>query len=171
MDESNKIIPEGSSPLRFMLSDASGKEYNPIKDFEKAKITENAYLIMEADYGGQILLTCPMSKVKADYKTLEMLLADLEMITWGNGMVPEDNPNPISYDAAMYIEIMNPNTGVAGGMGGGVATSELWTHDELIFGGMHHNGNWDVQIIDVIEGKQKRLINKEQNKKSNKNFQ
>lgn len=55
-----------------MLADAQGEEYKSIKDFEKAKKVENAYLIMEADYGGQILLTCPMSKVKADYKTLEL---------------------------------------------------------------------------------------------------
>ena len=154
-----------------MLADAQGEEYKSIKDFEKAKKVENAFLIMEADYGGQILLTCPMSKVKADYKALEILLADLEMITWGYGHVQEDNPNPIPYDAAMYIEIIDPNSGVAGGMGGGVASSEIWIHDELIYGGMHHNGNWDVQIVDVIEGKQKRLINKEQNKKSNKSFQ
>ena len=105
MDDSNNFIPKGASPLRYMLADGLGDEDKLLDDFEKSKKIKNAYLVMEADCGGQILLTCPMSKVKAGYKVLALLLSDLEMITWGDGKVPEDNPVPSSYDAEMYIEI------------------------------------------------------------------
>jgi hypothetical protein len=50
MDDSNKIIPKGASPLRYMLADAHGDEYKSLNDFEKAKTVKNAYLVMEENH-------------------------------------------------------------------------------------------------------------------------
>jgi hypothetical protein len=49
-------------------------------------------MIMEADSGGQILVTCLVSKVRAEEDVLHQLLCDLETITWGQG----DSPRQVS---------------------------------------------------------------------------
>lgn len=121
-NKDNDIIPEHCSPVRFMVSQAIGAPYKPVMNFTEAKNIDNAVVIMEGDWGGQIYLTCPMNLVKCDEETLKKLLNYLDNIAWdcneGEGK-------------GIYYEVKQPMEGVSGGMGGGVVLNELWLHDEF----------------------------------------
>jgi hypothetical protein len=121
-------IPEESSPLRFMMAKADGESYQAFKSLAEARTHPEAAMIMEADSGGQILVTCPVSKVRADEDVLHQLLCDLETITWGQGGLSETS---IPYDARIYYEPLPSGSGVSGGMGGGCVLDAPWLHDEL----------------------------------------
>jgi hypothetical protein len=112
-----------------MLARAKGAEYKPLRSLEEARGVDDAYLVMEGDWGGQIYLVCPVSLVNCDEKALDQLLSELDEIAWdcneGEG-------------AGMYYERRKPGEGVAGGMGGGVATGDLWIHPGLVSKGLEN---------------------------------
>jgi hypothetical protein len=70
-------IPGHESPVRRIVADSSGEEYGAIKSFSEAKKIPNAYVVFEGDYGGQIYLTCPMSKINCNEKILKQLFSDI----------------------------------------------------------------------------------------------
>lgn len=145
-------IPEHSSPLRFMMAAAGGGDYQAYKSLAEARTHPDAAMIMEADSGGQILVTCPVSKVRADEDVLQQLLCDLETITWGQGGLSETS---IPYDARIYYEPLPSGSGVSGGMGGGCVLDGPWLHDELEELGLR------TQIEEILAGKRRRLQSQE----------
>jgi hypothetical protein len=141
-------IPERSSPLRFMMAATDGENYQAFKSLAEARTHPDAAMIMEADSGGQILVTCPVSKVQADEDVLLQLLCDLETITWGPGGLSETS---IPCDACIYYEPLPSGSGVSGGMGGGCVLDGPWLHGVLEELGLRH------QIEEILAGKRKRL--------------
>lgn len=106
-----------------MINEASGKPNDYfIESFELAKVTENAYVIMEGDWGGQIYLICPMKLIQCSEFTLTNLLDDLDNTAW------ECNEGE---GKGIYYEIRIPGEIVGGGMGGGEVTDQLWLHKEF----------------------------------------
>jgi hypothetical protein len=122
-------IPAGARPVEFMLTKSEGREYVSFPTLEDARRAPHGVMIMEADGGGQILLTCRASMVRADDATLKQLLVDLEWISWGPGFQVNDPGEPDA--AAIYFEPLPPGSVVGGGMGGGRVTDGLWLHPEL----------------------------------------
>jgi hypothetical protein len=88
-----------------MVAKAHGEEYVSFKNLAEARAHPDSAMIMEADSGGQILVTCPVSKVQTAEDVLHQLLCDLESITWGRGGLSQDN---IPYDASIYYEPLHP---------------------------------------------------------------
>jgi hypothetical protein len=121
-------MPPHHSPVRSMWAEAHGLRYEALCDLGEARRNPGAVMVMEADYGGQILATCPMRHVAASEIALNQLLCDLESITWGDGSLAKDAQ---PYDARIYYEVVPVGEGVAGGMGGGRAIDGLWVHDEI----------------------------------------
>jgi hypothetical protein len=131
-----------------MPAEAAGARYIAFKSLNEARAHPDSALIMEADSGGQILLTCPVDKVHAREESLQWLLCDLENISWGPGGLSDDN---IPYDARIYYEPLPPGSGVGGGMRGGCVLEGPWIHEELEKLGLR------PQIVEILEGKRERL--------------
>ena len=114
-NDKNKIIPDFHSPVRHMINESLGEQNQEfIRNFQLAKKTNNSFVIMEGDWGGQIYLVCPMSMVECDESVLKSLLMDLDKIAW-------DDAEGIG----IYYEIHKVGEVIGGGMGGGLATHEL----------------------------------------------
>jgi len=144
-------IPPGVSAVRFMVGQAKEQPYVSFPTIEDARKHPDAALVMEADYGGQILLTCPVSKVHCTESVLKQLLHDLGNITWGDGGLAK-NDAADDGNEGYYFEALPVGSGVAGGMGGGVVLDDLWIHNELEKYGLRS------QIKAVIAGTQARLV-------------
>ncbi len=129
------IIPEHESGVRKLMSESQGIKYKAFKNFEEAKKHSNAYMIMQGDYGGQIYLSAPVQQIKCDYKALENLLKDIDY----------EDPD----GARIFFEEMEPGQGIAGGMGGGLATDGLWVHKGL-------EKQYD-RIKEVLDGKRNKI--------------
>jgi len=118
----DNVIPEGVSGCRYMYHLTEGTDFKPLTSFEEAKKCDDAYLIMEGDYGGQIYLSVPLNQVGCKYQVLEKLLLEVDSREWscnkGEG-------------SGIYFERMEPGTGIPGGMGGGIALDGLWVHEDL----------------------------------------
>jgi hypothetical protein len=142
------MIPPHVSPVRFMSAEGHGERYEAFRSLAEARAHPDAVMIMEADSGGQILLTCPVSKVQAQEEVLNQLLCDLEMISWGPGGLSHSN---VPCEAWIYYEVLPPGSGVGGGMGGGLVVDGLWVHEELQKLGLCR------QIEEVVAGLRERL--------------
>jgi len=59
------MIPPHFSPVRFMWAKGNHEEYKAFGSLAEARAHPDGAMIMEADSGGQILVTCPVSKVHA----------------------------------------------------------------------------------------------------------
>ena len=128
MSES-RDMPEHHSPIRHIVAAAQGTEYKPLQSLKEARTVGDAYLVMEGDWGGQIYLVCPVNLVNCDEKELDQLLSELDEIAWEcNG----------GEGAGIYYERRKPGEGIAGGMGGGVATEDLWIHPEFVSKGLEN---------------------------------
>lgn len=136
-NEENKI-PDHHSPLRHILSEAHGIPHQSIESLEEAKNYENAYLIMEGDYGGEIYVVCPVKIIRCNWQTLSKLLEDIDNLYWKD-----------EYGRGIYFEFFNNGDIVSGGMGGGVATNRLWVNEGLL--------NIQNEISKVIYGKKIRI--------------
>lgn len=138
-----RLIPSGCSPVRFALSQVCNEEYKPIEDFEEALNTEDAIVVLEGDFGGQIYLTCPMRLVRCTEEALENLLTDLDDIAWhcNEGL-----------GAGIYYEAKKPGEWISGGMGGGYVSDTLWVYPEF--------DDRENEIRDVIEGRSERIRKK-----------
>ena len=107
--------------FRSLYNEVNGIEYNAIDGFEEAKTIDNACMILEGDYGGQIYLTCPMKYVKCSENTILGLLESIDKIEWDD-----------SEGTGVFFEIVPIGQGVAGGMGGGAVIDGIWLHENLI---------------------------------------
>lgn len=146
MSDSNEQpaeIPNHESPVRRMISDAHGLVYHPLRLLDEAKASADGVVILEGDWGGQIYVVCPAGMVACDAATLRHLLQDLDAIAWdcneGEG-------------ARVYFERTSPGRGVAGGMGGGEVTGDIWVHAEFREKPLADN------IRQVILGERSRIV-------------
>lgn len=139
-DSKTDRIPEHESPVRRIVADSSGEEYGAIKSFSEAKKIPNAYVVFEGDYGGQIYLTCPMSKIKCNEKTLKQLLYDIDACCFDY------------FDSTgIYYEVHQAYEGIAGGMGGGITKTDIWIHPKVV------ELEIASQIKQVINGERNRI--------------
>lgn len=120
MSTKKNEIEKNENPLRRMIADSHGLKYEALNSLDEARKTNNAYLVMQGDDGGQIYLTAPVGIVKVNEKILEILLKDIDTLAW-------NDPSMVG----MYYEIHEKNTGVAGGMGGGRVENDLWVHKDF----------------------------------------
>lgn len=138
-------IPPGQSPVRFIMSETSGVDFQPLAGFEAALKDPDGVAVFEGDYGGQIMMTLRMRGVKCNQHALDLLLHDLNTIAWGG-----------AEGSYVYYERMPVGSGVAGGMGGGVVTDGVWLHARFI----EYVGDIDslyAAVDDVIAGRAKRI--------------
>jgi len=137
-----KVLPEDVSPIRYMINEAFSLNTKFIKDFEEARATRDAVVIMEGDWGGQIYVVCTMEQIKCDEDTLKQLLKDLDGIAWecneGEGQ-------------GIYYEVRKVGEGIGGGMGGARVESGMWIHDEF------KEKHLENEIKKVIFGEQIRI--------------
>ncbi|MDH4230814.1 MAG: hypothetical protein OEW04_02165 [Nitrospirota bacterium] len=115
-----ETLPPQQSGVRRMMADAAGRSYQSFKTLSEAQHHDNTVAVFEGDYGGQIYLVCPILLIKCDETKLQQLLKDIDSYCWND----PDGGN-------IYYE-QKPESGlISGGMGGGIATTDLWIHDEL----------------------------------------
>ena len=114
-----KRIPDHVDALRSMMADAKGSTYVSFETLEEAS-RNNAVLIMQGDEGGQIYLTYPAARIACSAERLNELLRFVDSKSFSD----------IS-SASIRYELLKPGDGVAGGMGGGIVTGDLWIHPEI----------------------------------------
>lgn len=139
MTESNEI-PEHESPVRRMMADAHGTPFHPLRTLDEARQHDDGVAILQGDWGGQIYAVIPARMIRCTPDTMQKLLFDLDTEAWSC------NENE---GATIYYERKPAGTGVAGGMGGGASTGELWVHPEF--------GEIAEQIRLVIIGEQEAI--------------
>lgn len=120
---------------------------------DAARKLANAWVAMSADWGGQILLTCPVSQALCTDDALLQLFHDLISILWGNGELDDGTVASGEYSEGenLYIFTAPPGHGIPGGMGGGANRSAPWIHGELVDMGL------EEAILAVLSGSIKRL--------------
>jgi len=122
MDSEPSEIPEHESPLRRMMSDAHGTPYQPLRSLDDARSCDDGVAILQGDWGGQIYAVIPATMIQCSEKSLHRLLIALDRQAWscneGEG-------------ASIYYEQKTVGEGIAGDMGGGASTGELWVHAEF----------------------------------------
>lgn len=96
---------------------------------DQARKLSNMVMIIEADSGGQVLATCPVKYVHADQKTIEILMHDLESLTWGSGKLSEIPPR--GSEAFLRFEQLPIGAHIGDGAGSGEVVDGLWLHPEL----------------------------------------
>lgn len=121
MSESNEI-PEHESPVRRMMADTHGTPFHPLRTLDEARQYDDGVAILQGDWGGQIYAVIPVQMIRCSTNTLQKLLLDLDNEAWSC------NENE---GASIYYERKPTGTGVAGGMGGGASTGQLWVHPEF----------------------------------------
>jgi hypothetical protein len=121
------VIPAHERPLGHMMHKAKGVPFEPLRSLDEARAYDDAYVIFQGDWGGQIYLTAPIAEVRCSMHDLEGLLKDLDESQWdcneGDG-------------ANIFFERMSGVSGVPGGMGGGRIGRETWIHQNLIDAGL-----------------------------------
>ncbi|MEK7554836.1 MAG: hypothetical protein AAB518_02540 [Patescibacteria group bacterium] len=111
---------EHESPLRKLFSKAHNQKFEPLEGFDEAKKYDDGYLIMEGDDGGQIYLSIPAKLITIPEVNCQKLLEAIDGAIWGDLEM-----------ARICYERIEINQGIVGGMGGGMATSSLWLHNNL----------------------------------------
>jgi hypothetical protein len=113
---------ENDSPLRSLMADAHGAEYRAFKSLSDAQRDPNGVVVLEGDDGGQIYVVARASDVACSEETLRRLLRDIDKREWpGNSW----NMSRVCFESRRIGEV------IAGGMGGGMVTSEPWIHPRL----------------------------------------
>lgn len=121
MGESNEI-PEHESPVRRIMADTQGTPFHPLRTLGEARQHGDGVAILQGDWGGQIYAVIPVRMIRCSTNSLQRLLLDLDTKAWSC------NENE---GASIYYERKPAGTGVAGGMGGGASTGQLWVHPEF----------------------------------------
>ena len=121
MSESNEI-PEYESPVRRMMADAHGTPFHPLPTLDEARQHDDGVAILQGDWDGQIYAVIPVGMIRCSTDTLQRRLLDLDNEAWSCS----ENER-----ASIYFERKPAGTGVAGGMGGGASTGQLWVHPEF----------------------------------------
>ena len=124
-----------------MIADAHGEPYHAFRTLLDAQEAADGLVVMEGDYAGQIYLTCPASHVRCDQETLELMLRDLDALSWKDAA-----------SAQVFYERGLPGSGVMGGMGGGLIVDGVWIHPQLQKLGV------EEAVREVIGGTRKRIV-------------
>jgi len=117
-DEELPTIPPHERPVMNMMADAHQIEYVAYKTIDEARRDAQAIVVFEGDYGGQIYLTCPLTKVACSLASLERLLNEMGLFAWTDG-------------ESLYFERVSEDRSVCGGMGGGLVEDDVWIHYEF----------------------------------------
>lgn len=136
------LLPESYLPehesFRRMVADPRGTGYKSYGSLEEAQADDDAVAVLQGDDGGQIYAVIPVRDVRCSIAALERLLSDLDEISW-----PGNDPDM----KRIYFEHQPPGSGIPGGMGGALATGEVWVHEEFRKMGLADD------IRGVIQGK------------------
>jgi hypothetical protein len=121
--KANKIfipdkLEDHVDPLRSMIAASHSQRYRAFRSLPEAA-ANGGVVILQGDDGGQIYLTCPATKIKCSEADLRSLLEYLDSKAWKDAS-----------SASVRFE-MCPSLKVAGGMGGGLVTDDVWLHPEL----------------------------------------
>jgi hypothetical protein len=106
-----------SSDLRSLMAGAAHVSYTTLA--EAARDPDGA-VVFDGDDGGQIYAVARASFIRWSEAQLRNLLAELDGHGWQD---PES--------MALHFESHPNGAVVSGGMGGGLATSEVWVHPQL----------------------------------------
>lgn len=140
MSESSEI-PDHESPVRRLIADAHDTSFYPLRTLDEARHHDDGVAILQGDWGGQIYAVIPVRMIRCSTDTLQRLLLDLDIEAWSC------NENE---GASIYYERKPAGIGVAGGMGGGASTGQLWVHPEF--------DEIAEQIRRVIIGEQETIV-------------
>lgn len=110
--------------VRSMRAAAAGRPYVSFSTLAEAA-GNGGVVDLEGDEGGQIYLTCSAAMVKCGEDSLRKVLMYLDERAWND---------PSS--AHIYYEKLDVGEGVAGGMGGGLVTEDIWIHSNLMNAGL-----------------------------------
>jgi hypothetical protein len=105
--------------MRSMVAQSRSTVYRSYANLSQA-IENAAWVILQGDDGGQIYLTCPAAKVKCSEANLRKLLEYLDAASWRDIEM-----------ASILFEDCSGTVTVAGGMGGGAVTDDVWLHPDL----------------------------------------
>src|SRR6266508_288112 len=141
--EHDEQLSEHGSALRWAMASALGVPYRSHSSVAEAKNDPQGVVVLEADDGGQILVVARASKVLFDEPVLVELLRDLDEHSW-----PGNDPN----SRRLVYESVRSGVGIPGGMGGALATDQIWVHPHLVEEGL------ESAIVDVTEGKRERVF-------------
>ena len=123
------------------MPDTEGQQFfHTFDGLEAARRLADAWITMDADWGGQVLLTCPVAQVQCDDATLHQLHCDLISISWGSGAL-DDGRVAREYGSEgekIYVFTAPPGHGIPGGMGGGANLPGPWVHKEFVDKGLEH---------------------------------
>jgi len=131
-----------ASPLRSLMAGTKGVGYVSFASLQEARSHAEGAVILEGDDGGQFYAVFPASAVTCSEAALEMLLRDLDAISW-----PGNDENM----ARVVYERRAVGRGVSGGMGGGVVAQNGWIHPALNALGI------EGEIRSVLKGERARL--------------
>lgn len=119
----------------------TGSRNETVISLEQARKCDGYAVLLRGDYGGQVYLTCPVSRVCCDDATLLRLLQDIDALQW------EDADG-----TSVWFRYAPPGTPVVGGMQGGAVVEGLWIHSDLKDLGV------SGAIENVVNGKADRLV-------------
>ncbi len=139
---------------RLAMPETDGHQFfHKFSGLGAARQLGDAWITMDADWGGQVLLTCPVWQVDCDDATLRQLHCDLISISWGSGELDDGSvaSNYGSEGEKIYVFTAPPGHGIPGGMGGGANLPEPWVHEEFVDKGLKD------AILAVLQGSAKRL--------------
>jgi hypothetical protein len=128
MNDEPSQLTSGEDPLRRMMADASDTSYVAFSSLEEAMRDPDGIVILQGDEGGQIYVVCQAAYVRCSELELNQLLKDLDALEW-----PGNDPSM----ATVVFERGTLGSGVAGGMGGGFVTRDVWVHPRLESQGLH----------------------------------
>jgi len=121
-----KQVPEGERPLDVPVS--GRKRFPFYKTLDEARGDPDGVAILEGDWGGTVYMTVPLRHVpnatEADFNNLA---EGLERIFWDCNFDGEGADG----GQGVYYKGIPSNTGVTGGMGGGVVLDNVWINDQL----------------------------------------
>lgn len=131
-------LPSHESAVRRMMADAAGRPYLALHSLIEAQAVPDGVVVFEGDDGGQIYLVVRASEVHCSEEELVDLLADIDAAEWADPSM-----------ARIYYERGAIGSGIAGGMGGGLVTADLWVHPQLSMS--------RASILEVIRGRRAQL--------------
>lgn len=111
------IDPDAEPPAGVRRTPNMGKR-SP-RTLDEARQYQDSYVVIMADYGGQVVLTYPVGLLRCDRQVLDHLAAQLSLRLW-----EEES-------SLLWFRRFQPGDIVPGGMGGGAVTSGLWLHPEV----------------------------------------
>jgi hypothetical protein len=126
-------LPKHESGARSLVASSHDGEYVAFRSLAEAKAAADGVVVFEGDYGGQIYVVARAQFVRCAEARMQQLLSELDGMSWAD---PDG--------ASVFFESLPVGAIVAGGMGGGVVTPELWVHDRL--------RSWEPAIRAVLQG-------------------